>query len=70
MIHITNFGSCGKDLERRADLNGFIPEPNDVLEDFRFPFEMNEEEFEQYKEEAWEMVQEASEALDEWRQQS
>jgi len=37
MFHHTNFGQFGTELQRFADINGYVPESGDKLESFDFP---------------------------------
>ena len=67
MFHKSNLGQFGENLP--CDINGFVPEEGDSLEDFTFPggwFEGDEDEaeerFEEWKEEA---IHQAAEAMDE-----
>ena len=65
MFHKSNFGSFGNSLP--ADHQGFVPEAGDEKSSFEFDGELDDEEFEELRERAIQMTQEAAERLNTWR---
>ena len=71
MTRIENFGIFGGNLGKFADMNGFIPQTGDDLNDFNFPgdWEWEDGEWEEFVAEASVAITQAENALAEWRDQ-
>ena len=67
MIHISNFGSFGRNLQQYADTRGFLPEEDDAVEDFHYSFEIDEEWLGEVKLRVSEELNKSLDALNEWR---
>lgn len=60
MFHFSNYGQFGMPLQRYADLNGYVPEQGDKLQDFVFPTGWFDSEDEDFNQEDWEGFIEAA----------
>lgn len=77
MFHYSNFGQFGEDLRRFADINGYVPQQGDAVDDLTYPKgwfddadatpEEIEEEWQDFVQEAVAATKEAERAVEAWR---
>jgi hypothetical protein len=65
MFHKSNFGSFGDQIP--SDRDGYVPEEGDLLDEFNFDGEMDEDEWDEFVAAAVEATQGAESAVTAWR---
>lgn len=68
--HYSNYGNFSGELKRLADLDGYVPEPGDSHDDFRWErwLEWDDEEWAEHVSAAEAAKRRADAALAEWRE--
>ncbi len=73
MFHFSKFGIFSEELKKYADQDGYVPEQNDIPEDFNFSPDnaLNDsQQWKQYVQDAVYRTTLAQQKLEQWQQQA